>query len=289
MFIQERYEMMGKNEMYLSDIMEVFDQKYTSSFIGEKQGVLTVRSEENDANFSAIVNENTVAFFRINGTPCNLVIQVKDGCGRIVNKDLNLKFQYDTEDLDDSIKRISVIQEMNNNSLIQSYLYKNEDALLIGQYEKVDKHNLPKDMKADRDFSVLLENKNLINVSVEEMLEYADNMQLGLKAATKEQLDELGFIERDSDDDIDDDELLEDYIGENEEEEFDDFSDIVVKENGKELDKISSEEMINDIYDVLLNDDIYFNISTINSVEEVFESVKNIFKEQQKKNDEYNR
>lgn len=289
MFIQERYEMMGKNEMYLSDIMEVFDQKYTSSFIGEKQGVLTVRSEENDANFSAIVNENTVAFFRINDTPCNLVIQVKDGCGRIVNKDLNLKFQYDTEDLDDSIKRISVIQEMNNNSLIQSYLYKNEDALLIGQYEKVDKHNLPKDMKADRDFSVLLENKNLINVSVEEMLEYADNMQLGLKAATKEQLDELGFIERDSDDDIDDDELLEDYIEENEEEEFDDFSDIVVKENGKELDKISSEEMINDIYDVLLNDDIYFNISTINSVEEVFESVKNIFKEQQKKNDEYNR
>ena len=366
MFILEREDILGKNEMSISSVLEILEQKHKCSFLGENQGIVTVKADGNGESFSAIVNDDTIGIIKINEMPCKLFIKINGNNGRVVNKDLGLNLQYSIEELENDIQKISVIQNMNNNTFFQSYLYKNEDALIIGHIEKVDKSNLPEGTGEIRDFCITIENKNLINASEDEIQEYAEKWALGIncedKNLSKEQseakilqdedefdeldnaefdelnedefdeLDDDEFDELDEDefDELDDDEfdeldedefdeLDDDEFNELDDDEFDELSNnnkiaesvdsdkyaeeremklckevyknIIVKENDEFVDKKSSYEIIDDVYDELLQRDIYINESTIAELENIFERVQELFKlkSEKKQEEDFNR
>lgn len=299
LFIQEREDILGKNEMFILSVLEILEQKHHCNFMGESQGIVTVKADEKDESFSAIVNDDTIGITKINGTPCKLFIRIKDGRGRLINKDLGLKLQYSIEELENDIQKISIIQNMNNNTFFQSYLYKNEDALIIGYLEKIDKLNLPKDTKPTRDFTITIENNNLVNASEEEIQDYAETWALGVKSKNGrlfyEQSEEENFADKELNDDkidelddniYDEEQFLEDFESEEDEEDIamEEFDNIIVKENGKVLDEESSDEMVCDIYEELLENDIYVNESVIAEIENIFNQLQDLFKLRAEKN-----
>lgn len=297
MFILEREDILGRNEMFISKVLEILEQKHQCSFIGEKQGIVTVKADEKDESFSAIITDDTIGIIRINGTPCKVFIKIKGDNGRLINKNLGLELQYSIEELENGIQRISIIQNMNNNTFFQSYLHKNDDALIIGYLERVDKSNLPKDTESARDLVITIENNNLINASEEEIQEYALRWALGVKRKNGSLFYELDEGEINIVDELTSDEINEltdsisddaqtpedfEYVQDEENLEMEECSEayenIVVKENGETVDEKSSYEIIDDVYDELLQNDIYMNEATIAEIENIFQQVQELFK-----------
>lgn len=307
MFILEREEILGKNELYISNVLDILEQKHKCSFLGEEQGIVTVKSEEKNESFSAVVNEDTIGIIKINEKPCKLFIKLKEDSGQLINKDLGLKFSYSIESLENDIEKISILQNMDNNFFFQSYLYKNDDAIIIAYSEKMDKENILKTQKEPRDFIITIENNNIMNVSEEELQEYASKLKLGAAHENidgKHNSDNIEDYEDEEDykEDIEDEEEYEEYPDiedyeedmEDDDEIFkeDEYENIIVKENGEIIDKKSTEEMIDDVYDELLQSDIYINESTIAEIENIFLQVQELFKLKEKPNpnkEEFNR
>ena len=69
------------------------------------------------------------------------------------------------------------------------------------------------------------------------------------------------------------------------------YKNIIVKENDEFVDKKSSYEIIDDVYDELLQRDIYINESTIAELENIFERVQELFKlkSEKKQEEDFNR
>jgi hypothetical protein len=355
LFIEERKDILSKNEMCISNIIDILVQEHTSKFIGEgeQQGIVNVTVKGSDEGFSAFFADNLVGFIRVNGKPCNLFIKIDEDCGRLVNKDLNLSFQYKVENFDNDIKKISIIQNIGKNEFFQSYLCKDDDAIIIGHAEKVDKSSLPKEINSKEDIIITVENNNLINVTEEEILEYAEEWDLGTRYEqdaylvdenTENEYDEeMEYIyEKDIEgeniyeekaefnivydltdeeiDNLDSDELeemldeqlqiinelinikeenidLEEDLEENIEFYIDDddledyrseYSNIVVKENNEVVDEMKSYEIIDNLYEELLNEELYVNDSIIYEMEDILEQVQSLFKlrtNQNKEND----
>lgn len=280
MFILDREEALGKNELPISMVMDIIENRAGYCFLGENKNLLTVWTKNNAESFSAIIKNDKIKIIKINEEKCNILFQKNKNRGYVINEELDFKFQYNAEELDNGISRIAVMQKMDKKTFYQAYLKKNEDALIIMHSEEIDKESFPKDVECDENFSIAIANTNLINTSEENIQYYAKEQALGEKNS-KDLFyeDEENFEE----------ELLEvnDYEDSEEDLEFEDyeqalaqyekeFCGFAVIENGDLIDGIESYEMIEDVYAELLDKNIYLDESTIRSIEDIFDQIKEL-------------
>lgn len=280
MFILDREEALGKNELPISMVMDIIENRAGYCFFGENKNLLTVWTKDNAESFSAIIKNDKIKIIKINGEKCNILFQKNKNCGYVINEELDFKFQYNAEELDNGISRIAVMQKMDKKTFYQAYLKKNEDALIIMHSEEIDKESFPKDVECDENFSIAIANTNLINTSEENIQYYAKEQALGERNSKdlfyedeedfEEELLEVNDYE-DSEEDLE----LEDYeqaLAQYEKE----FCGFAVIENGDLIDGIESYEMIEDVYAELLDKNIYLDESTIRSIEDIFDQIKEL-------------
>lgn len=238
MYISNREECLYKNELIISTIIDIMENKTGYCVVGNNNGLLVWT--DNKEYFSAVIKGEKIKIININGDKTDILIKKDENKGYIINKDLNCKFEYNIEEHDNNIEKISVYEKIENDTFYQTYLRKFDDIVLIMYNEMVNKEN----------YSVSIFNSELINASKEDIQAFAEEVGLG------EENDEQEFFK--------DEELEEKQINENESEESYEYSD-----DESEYSEIEDE---NDDYDdnEIENDDYneYIQYETEESYEE---------------------
>ena len=168
MYISNREEYLDKNELTISTIIDIIENKVGYCVVGNNNGLL-VWTDNNKEYFSAIIKGDKIKIININGEKTDILIQKNENKGYIINKDLNCKFEYNIEELDNNIEKINIYEKIENDKLYQSYLRKSDDIELIMYNEMVDKEN----------YSVSIFNSKLINASKEDIQAFAEEVGFG--------------------------------------------------------------------------------------------------------------
>lgn len=283
MFLTDTKTILGKNDLLLSEISEIFDELSNSKLVKDVNNLQTMAVESiHGKKALLLINGNTIKIIRINNMLCNVTIQKEGKSFRAINKDLDLQFGYVVEDIGNSIEKISSMVKHDNNVVSQSYVKKNNDAITIIHNEFIDSSNIIGNQNKALELFIL--NEPFAKASNEELIDLSMEYDLGGEnSLNEEDDDEIEFdddYEEEYNENIEEEkEALRAYLEDFEIEELSDldaYEGYIVKENGIDVDAKSAKEMIDDVTADLLSETMYYDEEMIHSLNILFEQINTL-------------
>lgn len=290
MFLTDTKTILGKNDLFLSEISEIFDELSSSKLIKDVNNLQTMAVESiNGKKALLLINGNTIKIIRINNMICNVTIQKEGKSFRAINKDLDLQFGYVVEDIGNNIEKVSSMVQHDKNVVSQSYVKRNNDVISIIHNEFIDSSNIIGNQNKSLELFIL--NEPFAKASNDELIDLSTEYDLGGENYLNEEDDEEIELYDDYEDEYienleEEKEALRSYI---EDFEIEDLSDLeayegyIVKENGIDVDAKSAKEMIDDVTADLLSETMYYDEEIIHSINVLFEQINTLI---EKKNNE---